>query len=161
MKKYDEAIKKALEMHTHKDQYCYFFGAKGQVMTDQTMDALIKAEPAYFSKYSAKQLQDIKNFSRGKIGFDCSGFVKYITGCSAWYSAAQWAQCTNKTSDLAQGVAGSILYKTGHIGIDIGWGFFVHVPVEGQSVEIGRIKEYNWTGSGQINCLDYTGADGR
>ena len=75
---YYEVIKKALNMLYHRDEYAYFYGAKGQILTDEVMNTLISLEPAYFSKYTTQELSAYKAFSRGKIGYDCSGFVSEI-----------------------------------------------------------------------------------
>lgn len=157
---WDEAIKKALEVLQHKDQYAYFMGAKGEVLTDARMDLLMNVYKDYFSKYTAAEKQDIKNWSRGKIGFDCSGFVGYCIGDHS-YSGSQIDHCKKKTTILANGVAGSVLWKPGHVGLDIGYGFFLHFPVEKQSCTLGRIREYNWQLSGESSYVNYTGADAR
>lgn len=96
MKKWDDVIKDALQMFVDRDKYCYFYGAKGQKMTDANMDALIKAEPKYFSQYTSEQLTQIKNYSRGKIGLDCSGFVGLVMQDRVW-SGLLLEHCTYKT----------------------------------------------------------------
>ena len=160
MKTWDQAIKQALYMYVHRNQYAYFYGAKGQVLTDGVMNALIDAYPQHFGQYTMDELNVIKDFSRGKIGFDCSGFVEYCTGTPG-SSAMQIHNCHNVTSDLVKGPAGSLLYKQGHIGLDVGFGMYVHMPHEGDSIIFGKILEYNWTQTGQSNYLNYEGSDNR
>lgn len=163
MKTWDEVIKDALAIHLHKDKYAYFYGAKGQVLTDSVMEALWQAEPAYFKRYSAAQKKAIFDYSRGKIGYDCSGFVGAVTGCMM-YSGAQWDKCTVRSTNLAKGPAGSLLYKPSHVALDIGYGYFLHFPSEMHSCELGRIKENTvpWTGTGMLTgYIDYTGATNR
>lgn len=163
MKTWDEVVKAALEIHLHKDQYAYFYGAKGQVLTDAVMNALWNAEPKYFKKYTAAQKKAIFDYSRGKIGLDCSGFTARVTGCNTW-SGEQWNRCTNKKTDLALGPAGSLLYFPGHVGLDIGYGYYLHFPSEGKSCELGRFKENTcpWTGTGMLTgYIDYNGATNR
>lgn len=160
MKKWDEVIKEGLYMYVHKEGYAYFYGAKGQVLTENVMNALISAEPKYFARYNDQQLQNIKNYSRGKIGFDCSGFVGKLTGCNT-YSGAQFEQCKNKT-DLVHGLAGNLVWKPGHIGIDIGYGYFLDMPCEGQSVRLGKLSESTFQQSGSlVNYVNYEGANNR
>ena len=67
---------------------------------------------------------------------------------------------------LCAGVAGSILYTTfggtgRHIAIDIGYGYFLHSPSEGHTIELGKILDYPWDISGQSNCVDYSGDNNR
>ena len=160
MKTWDSVIKQALYMYVHRDQYAYFYGAKGQVLTDSVMQALIDAEPQHFARFTKEELQCIKDFSRNRVGFDCSGYIGYLTG--DWsYSGAQISHCRNVTTDLVAGPAGSLLYKYGHIGLDIGYGYFLHMPREGESIIMGKILEYNWTETGQSNYINYEGSDNR
>lgn len=160
MRTWDEVIKQALFMYVHRDQYAYFYGAKGEVLTEGNMESLIRAYPDHFNKYSPEEISIIKNWSRGKIGFDCSGFISYCSG--AWGNSAQLiSDCYNKSNDLVKGVAGSFLYKPGHIGLDVGYGMFVDCPTEGQSIRFGKILEYNWTTTGQSKYINYEGANNR
>lgn len=154
--KYNEMIKKALDILANKEKYAYFYGAKGQVLTDATMNALIKAEPKYFAKYTKAQLEDIKNYSRGKIGYDCSGFITAISNVGG-NSTIQWNNCMLNPS-LQYGVVGSILHKQGHIGIDIGYGLFLHFPSEMKTCTMQKISEFDWEQSGLLRNIDYTGA---
>ena len=159
--KWSDVVKHALYIHTHKDEYAYFYGAKGQRLTDATMEALWAAEPKYFSRYNAAQKKAIFDYSRGKVGYDCSGFIAAITGCYM-YSGAQWEHCDHKTTNLAEGPGGSILYRPGHVGIDIGiGGYYLHFPSEMHSCEMGKIseKKVDWQATGLMSYLvDYDGA---
>lgn len=162
MKKWYEVIRDAWAIYLHRDDYCYFYGAKGQVLTDRLMDALISAEPKYWSKYTQADIVKIKNFSRGKIGLDCSGFITRITG-NATSSYYQYKGCTNKSTDIKHGVAGSIVYSTfygtgSHIGIDVGFGYYLHFPKELHSCELGRFNENTtvWEHTGRMtDYIDY------
>lgn len=158
---YYDVIKKALLMFYHKDDYAYFYGAKGQRLTDETMNALIAAEPSYFGKYTTQKLVEIKDYSRGKIGYDCSGFVSEVVGV-ANYSTGHYHSGAEKTTPLL-GTEGNGLYTsfggTGrHVGIDIGYGFFLHMPSELHSVTLGRICEYDWEHSFHFANINYKGA---
>ena len=158
---YYDVIKNAMQMYNDRYKYAYFYGAKGQRLTNSVMDSLIAAEPKYFSKYSKSEIATIKNYSLNKIGYDCSGFINAITGQSS-YSTGYFEDCPVKTTPK-DGVEGSCLYTTfgcigRHIGIDIGKGFFLHMAKEGQTVTFGKISDYNWEKSGQIKNVDYRGA---
>ena len=170
MRHFTEAIKKGLDMYRHRDQFAYFYGAKGQILTDSVMNALWAAEPAYFAKYNAEQKAQIFRNSRGKRGFDCSGFTGELTGDRTW-STGQISNCRIITTPR-DGVGGSLLYTTfngtgRHIGYDIGYGYCVDMGYEStdqrvsehnDSVRLTRIVETPWEKSGQSNVLDYTGA---
>ena len=167
---FTQAIKRGLDMYRHRDQYAYFYGCKGQVLTDAVMDALIAAEPGYFSKYSPEQIRQIKNNSRGKTGYDCSGFTGKCTGDKQW-STGQINNCS-KITTIPDGVAGSVVYTTfggkgRHIGLDIGYGYCLDMGYEStdavvaannHSVRLTRLAETAWEKSGQSRLLDYSGA---
>ncbi len=161
MRTWDQVIKEALAMYLHSDKYAYFFGAKGQTLTWDVMESLWKQEyNNYFKKYDNKTKADIFSWSYGRIGYDCSGYISAITGCHA-DSGSIFARCTGKTDDLSKGVAGSLLWMPGHIGIDIGMGYFLHCPSELHSITLGRLSERTvaWQKCGQLTSyIDYTGA---
>lgn len=161
-KTWDEAVKTALEIYLHRDNYAYFYGAKGQVLTDDLMTYLWNAEPKYFAKYNETDRKRIFNYSRGKIGGDCSWFVGKCIGDMTW-SGGIWSKCYDINPDVFKGVAGSVVYKPGHIGIDIGYGFYLHTPSELHTVELGRFKEWtvDWNWCGKHSYIDYNGADNR
>lgn len=163
MIKWDDAIKNALDILNHKENYAYFYGAKRQVLTDDIMMDLWSAYPGHFKKYDNAEKKKIFNYSRGKIGFDCSGFVAYCINSPYVYSGALINDCSFITDNMYSGVAGSILWKPNHVAIDIGYGFFLHFPSELHTCELGRFKEntIHWEKSGQSKYVDYEGANNR
>lgn len=158
---YYKLIQNALSVLNEKDRYAYFYGAKGQILTDDVMDTLIRLETGYFSRYDENTLNQIKDYSRNKIGLDCSGFITDISGIVG-YSIGMYEKCPIKTTPRL-GVEGSLLFTTfnntgRHVGIDIGYGYFLHFPKELHSCEIGKISEYPWEHSGTLEGIDYTNA---
>lgn len=154
---FDTAIKKAWDVYFNKEKYAYLMGAKGVVIKNRKQfDEIVSWSPEHFKRYSEQELYEIYCYCLGKTCFDCSGFIYYLTG-DYNYSAVQWSHCTPNAS-LAEGVAGSLLYKPGHIGIDIGYGNFMHFPIEKHTIEIGKIKDYSWKNSGLHKNIDYTGS---
>lgn len=158
---YYEVIQNALQMFYEKYKYCYFYGAKGQKMTEETMNSLISAEPAYFSKYTTQELAEIKNYSRGKIGMDCSGFVSAVLSQSNYSTG--YFNASNVHTIPKNGKEGSGLYTTfsntgRHIGIDIGYGYFLHCPKEMHTIELGKISDYSWEDSFEFEGIAYEGA---
>lgn len=161
-KQYDlncfDLISRAADLFSARDDFAYMYGAKGQVLTDSTIRALMAAEPVYYSKYTDEQLRKIYNFSIGRIGIDCSGFINLLTGQTNW-STGYFLESLNKT-DPIRGTWGNLLYTTfggtgRHVGIDIGEGRFLHAPKEMHSIEMGMIADYPWEYSGQIKGVSY------
>ncbi len=158
---YYKVIQNALNIYFNREKYCYFYAAKGQVLTDPLMDALIACEPDYWKRYTPERIAEIKNYSRGKIGLDCSGFINACTGQEK-YSAAYYEQTKNKTTPT-NGTEGNLLYTTHggrgrHVGLDIGYGFYLSFDREGETCHFGKISAYRWEHSGQLSDVDYTGA---
>lgn len=160
MKTWDTMIKKALTMYCHRNEFAYFYGAKGEVLTEKYMDYLIRCYPTHFSKYTPEQLQEFKNYSIGKIGYDCSGFISAVSDLEG-NSAMLFNTCTDISDNLAAGPAGSFLYRPGHIGLDVGYGMFVHMPREGESILFGKISEYPWERTGVCTYINMEGSDSR
>lgn len=181
MRRWDEAIKTALTAHSQSYRYgnfCYLYGAKGVKLDSRAkIEQYFAMEPAYFSKYNDEEKEQIIRNSLGKIAYDCSGFVGWLCTGDMQYSTGQIANCSYRTTDLASGVAGSILYTTyggrgRHIGLDIGYGFCCDMACESTDANIKagkagvRFYKINdgtcaWEVSGMSNVLDYTGADAR
>ena len=169
-KSWFQVVKDAIQMYHDRDKYAYFYGAKGQVLTKATMDALWAAEPKYFSKYNAEEKAQIYKNSLNKIGYDCSGFVCKVTG-ETGYSKTIYAKRTKETT-LEQGVAGQFLYTTfndlgRHIGLDVGMGFTLDmgnestdymVSVHRDSVHLARINDTKWEHSFQTAAVNYDGS---
>lgn len=171
-KSWFQVCKDALEMYRNRDQYAYFYGAKGQRLTKPVMDALWSAEPGHFSKYTAQEKEQIYRNSLNKIGLDCSGFVCKVTG-ETGYSQSIYAKRTKETT-LAEGLAGQFLFTTWggrgrHIGIDAGLGFAIDMGYEStdanvaahrDSVRLTRIVDTAWEHSFQTAAVNYNGAYG-
>lgn len=149
-------IKKGLDMLVHSNEYAYFYGAKGERLDRPTMDMLYNAYIGHYSGWTNDDKERLFAYCEGKIGYDCSGFVGLLVRDMS-YSGAQIGHCLITTTP-ANGVAGSLLYKPGHIGVDIGYGYFLHMPAEFRTIEIGKISEYDWEKSGEHGYVDYIGA---
>ena len=103
------------------------------------------------------------------MGWLCTGDCQYSTG--------QIANSHDKTTDLAAGPAGSILYTTyngagRHIGLDIGYGYCLDMAYESTDrfikehkagIRLYKITDgvTKWEVTGQSNVIDYTGSDAR
>lgn len=147
-------IKNALSWYDRRDDCAYWYGAKRQVLTDDLMDYYVSAYPDHFKRYSADDLERLKRWSRGKIGFDCSGFVSACVGVNGWSSASLWARTVNR-SDVREAKAGCLLYRPGHIGIDIGYGYSLDIPIEGQTIRLTRNTIPGFTYGGEWYDADY------
>lgn len=154
-----DVLGNGIYIYENRDKYAYLYGAKGQLLTAKLIREFFAMYPDYFKQYSDNEKRDIIEFSEGKTGLDCSGYINQCCGQVNW-STGYYEQSLNKTTP-ALGTWGNILYTTfggkgRHIGLDVGEGKFLHAPKELHSIELGIIKEYPWEGSGQIKGVSYT-----
>ena len=149
-------LRRAFKLYTERDQIAYFFGAKGQVLTDAVMDALIADKPEHFAKYTEAEMKKIRKFSKGKVGYDCSGFVGRCVGDMLW-SGGLWENTIHRTT-IADGKAGCILYRPGHVALDIGYGYAMDCPTEGHTIEIFKNNEggRGLLEAGEYKTFDYS-----
>lgn len=153
-----QIVQKAFDIYFNRDSIAYWMGAKGEVLTYERMDELIKWNQAYFdSHYSAAELERLKNWSVGKIGYDCSGLISHCVGVQGWSSWTLWEHCIN-TCGIKESKAGSILWRPGHIGLDLGFGACMHIGKEGQTIRIDdNISPVPaFTTAGQWEYADYS-----
>lgn len=146
-------LRTAFQMYVNRWRYVYFYGAKGELMTEPVMNQLIEAYPEYWSRYSPEEIADIKNVSRNRIGLDCSGFITLISGVHG-NSAMLFEKCTDKTTPR-DGKAGYMLYKQNHVALDIGYGFCMEIGTPKDTFVISKISERGFIGSGALPYYDY------
>ena len=151
-------LRRAFKMYVERDRYAYFYGAKGEKLTEKRMEELIQQYwNEYYSRFSVQALEEIKRFSKNRIGYDCSGFITAITGIPG-YSASLYANTVHKTS-VTESKAGALLYKPGHVGIDIGYGYAMHIGSSGATIEIAKIQTVGFTKAGEFKGYDYSEAN--
>lgn len=179
MKMWYDVVREAWKAYYYQDtpgaRMRYLYGAKGEYITKRSqVEYYFNAEPAYFSKYSSAEKEEIIAdiiSNGGAFCYDCSGFVSKLNG--DWqYSTAQYQSRSFEAPSIAEGVAGSFLYKDKggrHIGVDVGYGFCLHMGAEptkknvanGRSgVVLDRLADQvvKWEHSFQGRTVDYTGA---
>ena len=153
---FEDVIKRALQMFAHREWYAYLYGTDGQTCDDVLVDRMVKKYPGHFVN---RDIEAIKAYSRGKVVFDCSGFIHSIFGAPDFNSSGIIQTCDNVSEDLAAGPEGSVLYKPGHIGIDIGHGCFIDIAGELDTFRLKVIREYDWKKTGTWNrYCDYNGS---
>ena len=175
---WDEVIKKGLRAYVSREKYCYLYGAKGMLIRSRAdVESFFRAEPEYYSRYSAGEKEQIIRNSVGKTAYDCSGFTGWLCTGDRQFSGGQLASAPYRTTGLASGVAGSILYtsfqgKGRHVGLDIGYGFCLDMARESTDANIaggnagirlfpisgGKIP---WEVSFEDCCVDYRGANAK
>ena len=153
---YGDVVKRALQLYAHRDDFAYLYGTDGQIATEELIERQFKKYPGHFAK---RDLDAIREYTLGKVVFDCSGFIHTIFDAPDKTSLGIITDCADVGTDLAAGPAGSCLYKPGHIGLDIGSGCFIDTATECDTFRLKIIREYDWVKSGKwLHYADYTGA---
>lgn len=143
-------IKRALGYLYNAKAYTYCLGTSGEYLKSS------KEKIDYY--YSGVEKTNLELLASQNLrAFDCSGLVNKITNAPARYTSSFYN--TLPWTTPADGKAGSVLWKPGHVGLDIGSGFFIHIPTLGHTIELGKISEYNWEKSVQVPWADYSTVD--
>ena len=151
-------LRKAFRMYCDRNCYAYWYGAKGEVLTADKMNDLINTYyKEFYYKFSASELEKYKRYALGKIGLDCSGFITAITGKQG-YSGKLYEDTVDKTT-VENGKAGYLLWKPGHVGVDIGYGYQMGMGTMGDSIGITKIQDIGFLKSGAFAGYDYSEAN--
>lgn len=153
----------ALEMLTHCNNYIYCLGGQNEEISSNT--AKDKAEYYYKDSEYLNYLRNASVTTPKKRIFDCSGLVNYLVGNSRNYTASVYYNKSSSNKNLIRtNRGGSVLTKrtkTGyHCGLDIGMGFFIHIPIEGRTIEIRKISDYDWERSLELTTVNYNNMTG-
>lgn len=158
MRTWVDVVKNALAVYAERDKFAYFMGAKGEKLTDERMETLWNAYyNEHFHKYTDEQKKQIFDYSRGKIGYDCSGFVGGLVS-DASGSWGQIENCIATSEDVISCAPGCILWFPGHVGISVGYGYCLHFPTEGATCTLSRVDAVGWTKYGYHKNINYLGA---
>lgn len=130
--KSSEVIKRALGIFYKRDLYTYALGAQGETIEQY----IASGKLSYYYPNVPNTVQGFRdNFSQTAVFvYDCSGFVNYCIGKPRTFTSSEYFQRIN--SDRVQAPAGSVLVKSGHVGIDVGYGYMLHFPKEGHTCEL-------------------------
>ena len=137
--------------------YKYLFGAKGEVVSSEEIEALIEAYPSHFNSDSRKAAARAK---AGHACIDCSGFVCLnmefpMKGSWALYEDAPEKRALQHTNGkwMVSGSyipVGAILWKAGHVGIYVGNQRVAEAVSEETDLQVN-----NMDGRGFTYCLLY------
>lgn len=116
----------------------YFYGAKMQVLTESYMATMHKNYPSMVTDNYIKKARN-KGLV-GKICVDCSGLIgayrnKQI-GSSQLYSSAKKRLPIANIKDFA---IGTVLWKSGHVGVYIGMENGIPMCVESKGIDYGTV----------------------
>lgn len=177
MKRWNICCQNALVIYANRHRYAYLYGANGEIGSDALVDRLWNTYyGAHFKEvvegrgYTKQQLKD---HVRGKICLDCSSFLCMITqndttditklGVTRDYNSDGLRGLFQKGTVRTprEGTAGSMLWKKGHVAIDVGYGVCVEFASEFTDCRMRQIAGSDFVESGELNYVDYTGTNAR
>lgn len=175
-KVWSRVCKDALQTYAHRDDYRYLYGANGErPMTVSEATTLVNnlwsAYPSHFQKTvidAGHTKRELIYRIAGKQCFDCSSYVCAVTQSS--YPDFRVVDDHNSTGLIGlckevttptKGVAGSVLWRQGHVSVDVGYGMCVDFGNEWLDCRLYQIPDGRFVKSGQLPWVDYTGSNDR
>lgn len=179
MKTWAHAVRDARLIYLNRDKFAYLYGANGEkpntlAEAKRLVDSLWAAYPSHFQQYvinTGHTRNQLIYHIIGKICYDCSSFVCAVTQSEGSiyslkvlkdYNSTMLKNSFTKTTSLADGVWGSVLWKQGHVGLDVGNGLCIDFAAEFVDCREYRFIDANsptkFTASGQVPWVDYTGS---
>ena len=129
----------------YKAAWVYWYGTCGYKCTESLYNAKAKQYPSHY-------MADIR---AGKMCADCVGLIKaffWMSGDPTGKNVYKSNNCPDVSADgmikLCQetgpistipDVPGLLVWKSGHIGVYIGNGYFIHAPHTGTNVSVGTL----------------------
>lgn len=99
------------------------------------------------------------SYNAGKMCFDCSGLVCWCIGLEGVHKYSSWDfGKMPENESISAGVEMSILWKQGHVSIDIGGGYEMEIGDYNHTIEFGKISDRNFEKSVLCAGIDYKGA---
>lgn len=117
----------------------YFYGAKLNVLTEKYMEAMHKSYPKIVTLLYMAKARNKKQV--GKVNVDCSGL---IAGYRKKNIGSSQLRATAKKrlpiSEIEKFAVGTVLWKSGHVGVYIGLENGVPMCVEAKGINYGTVK---------------------
>lgn len=172
MKRWNIVNQHALLIYANRNKYAYLYGANGETGSDALVDRLWAAYPDHFKKFVLDKgytKQQLKDHVRGKICLDCSAFICYVTQVNDFaklrvvndYNSTSLRQHFAVKRTPVGGTAGSVLWKQGHVALDVGYGICVDFGCEFADCRMYALDGAGFAESGELNFVDYSGTNAR
>lgn len=156
----------AFMKEAHASGWGYVWGTKGQVLTPQLFDALLRTYPSEVGDYK----DYIQSHWMGKRTADCSGLIKayswfdpetqsvgYETNGMPDINSRQmidWCREKGPMSTMPE-IPGLLLWMEGHVGIYIGNGYAIEAMNTRRGVVQTSVAGRGWERWGKLPCIDY------
>ena len=175
-KTWAHCVRDARLIFLNRDKFAYLLYANGEhpktyAEAKKLVDQFWSYDPYHFENSVIKTghtREDLINHIIGKICYDCSGFVCAVTQSEGDIFDLKVVKDYNSTmmnngvfqnvTTPADGVWGGVLWKTGHVALDVGNGLAIDFGNEFLDCREYRLSEGNFKKSGQLPWVDYTHA---
>lgn len=161
----------AVRVYGDREHWRYIYGGNGELLAnrDKAAEFVRKkwaAYPAHFKKTvtdTGHTIDELIDHVTGCRVADCSGFVCLITqGIDPNHprvpydmtSGALYSVCHDITTPR-RGVCGGMLWRSGHVGIDVSGGYEVEASNEFVDFRLLKITSTSFTKSGRLPWVDY------
>lgn len=175
MKKWYHVVRDARLIYLNRDRFAYLYGANGEcpktrAAAKKLVDGLWATYPTHFEAYvtqKGKTRDQLIDHIVGKICYDCSSFVCAVTQSEGdiyalkiktdYNSTTLHSLATDRTTP-AKGLWGGMLWKQGHVAIDVGNGLAIDFGAEFADVREYRMSDpasTQFVDSGRLPWVDY------
>ena len=179
MKTWAHFVRDLRLMYIHNNDFDYLYNTNGEIL--ETYDDAYKCVktnwelyPSHFEKYVTHQgysFEDLVERVKGKKVFDCSSLVLAFSQCEGNiydfyvkrdYSSSGIRDLLTDITDIPSGLWGSVLWKPGHVGIDVGNGLIIDDACEFVGIREFRFdaedgRKTAFQDSGRLPWIDYSG----
>ena len=161
----------AVRCMANRDDFAYLYGGNGEYLAtrgaaENMVRKMWNAYPDHFRKYvtdTGHTIEELVDHVLYKRVADCSGAVCWLTQGKAWGSlsvkldmnSSRLISVCEEITTPAKGVCGSLLWRPGHVALDVGGGAFVEFAAEFADVRLRPIKDGGFQQSGQLPWVDY------
>lgn len=161
----------AIRLYANRDGFAYLYGGNGEYIKTKDEAAAIVARmwSAYPSHFQAAVIKtghsrdELIEHITGKRVMDCSALVCYVSQGTAWgklavkydLNSSGLITVSHDITTPARGVCGGVLWKSGHVGIDVSGGCFVEAANEFIDIRLRPISGAGFTKSGRLPWVDY------
>lgn len=168
---WDYARTNAIKVYGDRDNWRYLYGGNGELLAtkgaaENMVRKMWNTYPAHFKSAvtdKGRTIEELIEHVTGRRVADCSGGVCLMTqGTNMVKPVVKYDMTSGGLISVShdittprEGVCGGVLWKTGHVGLDVGGGYEVSFELEFVDVQLLKIANTKFTKSGRLPWVDY------
>lgn len=162
----------AVRLYNNREEFAYLYGGNGEYIRTRDEAAAIVGRmwSAYPSHFKASVINtghtrdELIDHIVGKRVVDCSALVCYVSQSKNWGKLAVKYDLNSSglitvSTDITtpkKGVCGGVLWRSGHVAVDVGGDTLVEAANEFIDIRMRSIAGAGFTKSGRLPWVDYT-----